>query len=116
MSGQPSTEGARALLAAITEAERIDRELPILQEQRRMLDAAIKARADRHAELRQEIGRLLDKMDTYSTGNHGWQGRFTALLSEVIRIDRAQRNVPDGGSSAEAPAGSSGDSGGTSNG
>lgn len=103
MSGWPSTEGARALLAAITEAERIGRELPDLQEQRLTLDAEIKARADRHAELRQEIGRLLDKMDCDGIGNHGWEARFTALLSEMLRLDRQQREAPGAGESEGRP-------------
>lgn len=99
MSGRPNTEGARALLAAVTEAETIARELPDLQDQRRTLDAEIKARAERHAELRKEIGRLLDEMDCDGIGNHGWEARFTALFCEMLRLYRQQREAPGAGES-----------------
>lgn len=102
MSGRPNTDGARALLAAVTEAETIAWELPRLQAQHGALAAKIKERSERHAELRQEIVRLLDKMDCDGIGNHGWEARFTALLSEMLRLDRQQRAAPVAGQ--EAPS------------
>lgn len=103
MSGRPSTEGALALLAAVTEAESIVRELPQLLGQHGALEAKIKERSERHTVLQKEIGRLLDEMDVDGTGNYGWQGRFTALLSEMLRLDRKQREAPGAGESEGTP-------------
>lgn len=97
MSGRPNTEGARALLVAVTAAESISRELPALQAQRRSLEVKIAALEQHHAKLREEIGRLLDKMDVDGIGNHGWEDRFTALLSEMLRLDRQERAAPGAG-------------------
>lgn len=82
MSGYPSIEGVAEISALVAQSVVLGDEISMLQKTINEAEAGLKIAVEEFTIVNGSIIAKMERMDVTSSGNFGWQRRFTCFLTE----------------------------------